>query len=143
MAYDYKRLCNELLNHLYQCDWPDGEQFYALVERTQAALAEPDPMNDLRQASADVSGVELHPCWWQKAARKKLKEKAQAIFDAYCTLADLHNRSVSESEMLAAALRETINQCQDSQGMISAPELLRIATQLDVAEDDIDLFQVQ
>lgn len=85
--------------------------------------------------------VEPELCWWQKAARKKIEGKAQAIFDAYCTLADLRNRSVSESEMLAAALRETINQCQDGQGMISAPELLRIATQLDVAEDDIDLFQ--
>jgi hypothetical protein len=106
-------------------------------------LAEPDPMNDLRQASADLSGIELYPCWWQKAARAKLEEKAQAIFDAYCTLADLRNRSVSESEMLAAALRETINQCQNGQGMISAPELLRIATELDVAEDDIDLFHAQ
>jgi hypothetical protein len=100
-------------------------------------------MDNLRQASADVSGVELDPCWWQKAARARVEEKAQAIFDAYCTLADLRNRTVSESEMLAAALRETINQCQDGQGMISAPELLRIAIQLDVAEDDTDLFQAQ
>lgn len=59
------------------------------------------------------------------------KKQAQAILDAYSTLADLRDRSVSESEMLAAALRETINQCQDSRGMISAPELLRIAAQLD------------
>ena len=103
----------------------------------------PLPSEDLRQASADVSDVDPNLCWWQKAARAKLEKKAQAIFDAYYTLADLRNRSVSESEMLAAALRETINQCQDGQGMISAPELLRIATQLDVAEDDIDLFQVQ
>jgi hypothetical protein len=103
----------------------------------------PYPVHNLRQASTDVPDVELELCWWQKAARKKIEGKAQAIFDAYCTLADLRNRSVSESEMLAAALRETINQCQDSQGMISAPELLRIATQLDVAEDDIDLFQAQ
>ena len=40
---DYKRLCNELLSYLYQCNWPDGERFYALVERTRAALAEPEP----------------------------------------------------------------------------------------------------
>lgn len=102
-----------------------------------------DPMDDLRQASADVSDVELDLCWWQKAARAKVEKKAQAIFDAYCTLADLRNRSVSDSEMLAAALREIINQCQDGQGMISAPELLSIAAQLDVTEDDIDLFQAQ
>ena len=43
MTYDYKQLCNELLSYLYQCDWPDGEKFYALVERTRAALAEPEP----------------------------------------------------------------------------------------------------
>lgn len=43
MTYDYKRLCNELLSYLYQCDWPDGERFYALVERTRIALAEPEP----------------------------------------------------------------------------------------------------
>jgi hypothetical protein len=43
MTYDYKRLCNELLSYLYQCNWPDGERFYALVERTRAALAEPEP----------------------------------------------------------------------------------------------------
>lgn len=109
-------------------------------------LAKPyrsDPMDDLRQASADVSGVELEPCWWQKAARKKVEEKAQAIFDAYCTLADLRNRLVSDGEMLAAALREVINQCQNGQGMISVPELLRIANQLDVADDDVDIFLTQ
>ena len=33
--------------------------------------------------------------------------------------------------MLAAALREVINQCQNGQGMIPAPELLRIARELD------------
>lgn len=69
--------------------------------------------------------------WWQKAARERVQRKAQAISDAYWTLADLRDRSVSESEMLAAALREAINQCQNGQGMIPAPELLRIAIQLD------------
>lgn len=43
MTYDCKRLCNELLSYLYQCNWPDGERFYALVERTRAALAQPEP----------------------------------------------------------------------------------------------------
>lgn len=43
MTYDYKRLCNELLSYLYQCNWPDGKRFYALVERARAALAEPEP----------------------------------------------------------------------------------------------------
>lgn len=80
---------------------------------------------------------------WQKAARERVERKAEAILDSYCTLADLRNREVSDSEMLAAAVREVINQCQNGQGMISAAELLRIAIQLDVAEDDIDLFQAQ
>jgi hypothetical protein len=131
MTYDYKRLCNELLSYLYQCNWPDGERFYALVERARAALVEPEPKEP---AKTD---------WVQRAGQAKLEAKVQAIFDAYCTLADLRDRSVSDGEMLAAALREVINQCQNGQGMLSAPELLRIATQLDVAEDDIDLFQAQ
>ena len=49
MTYDYKRLCNELLSYLYQCDWPDGERFYALVERTRTALAEPEPKEPTRR----------------------------------------------------------------------------------------------
>ena len=49
MTYDYKRLCNELLSYLYQCDWPDGEKFYALVERTRTALAEPEPEKPTRR----------------------------------------------------------------------------------------------
>ena len=49
MTYDYKRLCNELLSYLYQCDWPDGERFYALVERTRIALAEPEPEGPTRR----------------------------------------------------------------------------------------------
>ena len=40
---DYKRLCNELLSYLYQCNWPDAKRFYVLVERARAALAEPEP----------------------------------------------------------------------------------------------------
>ena len=90
-----------------------------------------EPMDDLRQASADVSGVELDKCWWRKAARERLERKTEAVLDAYCTLADLRNRSVSDSEMLAAALREVINQCQNSQGMVPAPELWQIARELD------------
>jgi hypothetical protein len=43
MTYNYKRLCNELLSYLYQCDWPDGERFYALTERARTALNEPSP----------------------------------------------------------------------------------------------------
>ena len=49
MTYDYKRLCNELLSYLYQCDWPDGERFYVLVEQTRTALAEPEPEKPTRR----------------------------------------------------------------------------------------------
>ena len=50
MTYNYKRLCNELLSYLYQCDWPDGERFYALTERARTALVEPGPPNLKEQA---------------------------------------------------------------------------------------------
>ena len=50
MTYDYKRLCDELLSYLYQCDWPDGERFYVLTERARTALAESDPPNLKEQA---------------------------------------------------------------------------------------------
>jgi len=59
-----------------------------------------------------------------------VKSKADAISDAAHTLADLMNREVSLDEMIGAALREAINQCQVGQGYIPAPELLSIAWQL-------------
>lgn len=64
MAYDYKQLCGELLNHLYQCDWPDGERFYALVERTRDALAEPEPKGPTREESVAVYSdvMATHEC---------------------------------------------------------------------------------
>lgn len=106
-------------------------------------LSNEDAMDELRIASADVSNVKLNPDWVQKAGKKHISKKAQAIFDAYCTEADRRDRSVSDGEMLAAALRETINQTQNGQGMIYAAELHLIASQLDVAEDDIDLYLQQ
>ena len=60
-----------------------------------------------------------------------LSPAAQAVMEAYCTEADRLNRAVTEAEMLAAALREVINQCQNGQGMIAAPELFQIARELD------------
>ena len=50
MTYDYKRLCNELLSYLYQCNWPDGKRFYALAKRAEAALVEPKPPSLKEQA---------------------------------------------------------------------------------------------
>ena len=56
MTYDYKRLSNELLSYLYQCNWPDAKRFYALVERARAALAEPEP-----EGPTDEEIMELMP----------------------------------------------------------------------------------
>jgi hypothetical protein len=61
MTYDYKRLCGELLNHLYQCDWPDGERFYALVERTRAALAEPEPEGPTDEELLCIAAKSIEP----------------------------------------------------------------------------------
>ena len=57
---DYKQLCNELLSYLYQCDWPDGERFYALVERARAALAESDPKGPTDEELADTYWTAWH-----------------------------------------------------------------------------------
>jgi hypothetical protein len=57
MTYDYKRLCDELLSYLYQCDWPDGERFYALTERARTALAEPSPPSLKEQALIELNDV--------------------------------------------------------------------------------------
>ena len=127
---DYKQLCAQLLE-AYEILLGELRLDNRLAKRARAALAEPELAEPTKTN------------WVQRAGRAKLKAKVQAIFEAYCTLADLRDRSVSDGEMLAAALREVINQCQNGQGMISAPELLRIATELDVAEDDIELFQAQ
>lgn len=91
------------------------------------------PMDALRQASADVSGVELRPDWVQRAGRAKLKAKAQAVMDA------VHGQDAEPYPLIvAAALRETINQCQNGQGFISAADLYRIAEFLEEAVVDDD-----
>lgn len=74
--------------------------------------------------------------WVTRAARENVKRKADAISDAACTLADLLNREVSQDEMIAAALREAINQCQTGQGYIFAADLLSIAKHLAARSPD-------
>ena len=73
--------------------------------------------------------------WVTRAGRAHLKKKAEAISSAAYTLADALDREVSEDEMLAAALREVINQCQEGQAMIPAPQLLLIAEILEKGND--------
>lgn len=93
---------------------------------------EDDAMNSLRQASADISGVELRPDWVQRAGRAKLKAKVQAIVDAFSGTEGWAEKA------LASALREVINQCQNGQGSISSAELYKIAESLEevVVDDD-------
>lgn len=43
---DFRTLCSDLLDALYQCDWPDGERFYALTERARTALKQ-DHIRDI------------------------------------------------------------------------------------------------
>ena len=63
-----------------------------------------DPMNDLRQASAEVSGVEL----------TKLSPAAQAVFDAYKEASDgayINGEWIQdEAGQVAAALRAAADQ---------------------------------
>ena len=73
--------------------------------------------------------------WVTRAGQAHLKKKAEAIRSAAYTLADALDRKVSEDEMLAAALREVINQCQEGQAMIPAPQLLLIAEILEEGND--------
>lgn len=90
-------------------------------------------MDALRQASADVSGVELKPDWVQRAGRAKLEAKVQAVLNAFGTAPMNHSHVGDDEYALAAALREVINQCQNGQGYISAAELHMIAESLEEA----------
>lgn len=73
--------------------------------------------------------------WVSRAAEDSIDRKVEAITAAAYTLADTLDREVSQNEMLAAALREVINQCQDGMGHIAAPTLYYIATRLERLED--------
>ena len=67
-----------------------------------------------------------------------LSPAAKAILDAYFTHADLLNREVSHEEMLAAAIRAVVLQCEycDDYGtsFIDPKDLLTIATDLESHE---------
>lgn len=64
--------------------------------------------------------------WVQRAGRAKLEAKAQAVMDA------VHAQDAEPYPLIvAAALRETINQCQNWQGFISAADLYMLADYLD------------
>lgn len=63
--------------------------------------------------------------WVTRAADAHLNRKVNEIVLAAVALNDLVCR-----DSIAAALLEAINQCQDGNGMISAPELHRIAERM-------------
>lgn len=69
--------------------------------------------------------------WVQKAGRAKIREKAQAVYDAFNRVG-LYNEPTFETDRkaLASALLEAINQTQNGQGMISAADLHLIAMEM-------------
>ncbi len=68
--------------------------------------------------------------WVTRAAKARLKQTVNAIEEAAFTLADNLDREVSLNEMIAAALRETINQCQSGQGIIYSHDIYAVADEL-------------
>ena len=71
--------------------------------------------------------------WVQRAGRAKLKDKAQAVMDA------VHGQDAEPYPLIvAAALREAINQCQNWQGFISAADLYMLADYLDKTSSESD-----
>lgn len=68
--------------------------------------------------------------WVTRATKAHLKQTVDAIEEAAFTLADNLDREVSLNEMIAAALRETINQCQNGQGIIYSHDIYAVADQL-------------
>jgi len=63
--------------------------------------------------------------WVTRAANANLNRKVNEIMLAAVAVNDLVCR-----DSIAAALLEAINQCQDGNGMIAAPELHCIATRM-------------
>lgn len=66
--------------------------------------------------------------WVKKAGQVKIREKADAIYQAYCQAFD--HTDLDEDEVLTLTLKEVINQCQNGQGYISSAELLLVAEAL-------------
>jgi hypothetical protein len=69
--------------------------------------------------------------WVTRAANANLNRKVNEIVLAAVAINDLVCR-----DSIAVALLEAINQCQDGDGMISAPELHHIAERMMGQTDD-------
>ena len=71
--------------------------------------------------------------WVQKASRKQIIKKAQAIYDAFDQATDIHD--LKDGEVLRLVLMEVINQLQNGLGLISAPDLYLVAQFITKLED--------
>ena len=63
--------------------------------------------------------------WVQKAGRDQIKKKAQAIYNIFDEATD--QLDIKDGEVLRLILMETINQLQESPGIIQAPILYLVA----------------
>jgi hypothetical protein len=89
-------------------------------------------MDDLRDVSAEVSGVELNSQaedWVKRAGKESRAKIALEIFRAFDISAC--ERGTCDGPVLAAAFKEAINQLQESPGIISCSRLLYIAEALE------------
>jgi hypothetical protein len=89
-------------------------------------------MDDLRDVSAEVSGVELNSQaedWVKRAGKESRAKIALEIFRAFDISAC--ERGICDGPVLAAAFKEAINQLQESPGIISCSRLLYIAEALE------------
>jgi len=66
--------------------------------------------------------------WVSKAGQVKIKAKAQAIYDAFDKATEIID--LKDGQVLQFTLLEVLNQCQNGQGFISAPELHLIIERL-------------
>ena len=71
--------------------------------------------------------------WVQKASRKQITKKAQAIYDVFDQATDLVD--IKDGEVLRLVLMEVINQLQDGLGLISAPNLFLVAQSITKLEE--------
>ena len=63
--------------------------------------------------------------WVQKAGQDQIKKKAQAIYNTFDEATD--RLDIKDGQALRLVLMETINQLQESPGVIQAPILYLVA----------------
>lgn len=114
-------------------DGPNGPWRPITPPRSGTPWQTSSPMDDLRQASADVSGVELEPGWRQETANK-LSPAALSVWCRFCEVVEEHG---PPRLGLAAALRAAADQLtpysvEDMPGAaFCRNKLLAIATELE------------